>query len=129
MDFYDEIVDVYDLIYPNWEESIRKQADALDQIIGTKFLSITRIHDVSCGIGTQVIGLLQNGYTVSASDLSPKSIERANQELKRHDLSASLSVCDMREVDQVIENPVDLILSCDNSLPHWLDPRELVHCE
>ena len=56
--FYDELAPFYHLIFPDWEASIRRQAEALDGVIRERWgdgrLSIL---DVACGIGTQALGL------------------------------------------------------------------------
>ncbi|HSD81583.1 MAG TPA: methyltransferase domain-containing protein [Solirubrobacteraceae bacterium] len=36
--------------------------------------------DASCGIGTQAIGLARAGFTVTATDISPVSVERCARE-------------------------------------------------
>jgi glycine/sarcosine N-methyltransferase len=75
---YDEIATLYHLVYPDWNAAIARQAAALDAIIrehvGPPPQSIL---DVSCGIGTQALGLAALGYAVTASDLSSAAVERA----------------------------------------------------
>ncbi|WP_309246574.1 class I SAM-dependent methyltransferase [Ramlibacter montanisoli] len=44
--------------------------------------------DAACGIGTQVLGLAEKGYELTASDLSPGALERLRQELHRRGLQA-----------------------------------------
>lgn len=58
--------------------------------------NISSILDVSCGIGTQSLGLSSKGYHVTASDLSFEEIQRAKQEAALRDLSVDFSVADMR---------------------------------
>ncbi len=69
--FYDELTPLYHVIYQDWDKSIQKQARNLDALIqkhfGTNNFSIL---DVSCGIGTQSLGLAKLGYQVTASDIS-----------------------------------------------------------
>jgi len=79
--FYAGLTPFYHLIYPDWDKSIRYQAGMLDAVIrefwGDDALSVL---DVSCGIGTQALGLSSRGYHVAASDLSFEEVERAKQE-------------------------------------------------
>ena len=75
--FYSELSDFYHLIYPDWEESVQRQAEALDATIREVWRGSETVLDVSCGIGTQSLGLASRGYKVTASDLSPGAIERA----------------------------------------------------
>jgi glycine/sarcosine N-methyltransferase len=61
MKFYNDIAEYYHLIFEDWDRSIEKQANGLSIIIQNNFTNIDRIHDASCGIGTQVIGLSKKG--------------------------------------------------------------------
>jgi hypothetical protein len=36
-------------------------------------------------------------------------------------------VCDFRDIDSKITKSFDAIISCDNSLPHLLDEKDLAH--
>src|SRR5262245_2104355 len=96
--FYDELASLYHLIYPNWDESILRQAGQLTEIIRDRWGASARsILDVSCGIGTQAIGLAKLGFVVTASDLSTGAISRAKHEAQHRNASVDFSVCDMRE--------------------------------
>ena len=94
--YYSNLAPFYHLFYPNWEESINCQAAMFDCVIKEKWGNVSTVLDVSCGIGTQAIGLAKLGYDVTGSDLSPEAIERAKREATNRDLSISLSVADMR---------------------------------
>src|SRR5690349_4319515 len=99
---YDEIATVYHLIYPDWNAAIGQQAAALDTVIrahvGPPPCSIL---DVSCGIGTQALGLAALGYAVTASDLSSGAVERARREAALRNLAIDFTVADMRRCAQV----------------------------
>lgn len=95
--FYSELSDFYHLIYPDWEVSIQRQAEALDATVRDVWRGSGTVLDVSCGIGTQSLGLASRGYKVTASDLSPGAIERARREALRRGLDISYSVADMRK--------------------------------
>jgi SAM-dependent methyltransferase len=127
-DFYDRLSPFYHLIYPNWERSIERQASALDAIIKQNWpRGVTKILDATCGIGTQAIGLAKLGYRVSGSDLSTQSVERARREAAQRGLDIRFSCCDVRELSQ--HHPArefDLVISCDNSLPHLLTDDDLL---
>ncbi len=81
---YDEIADLYHLIYPDWDEAVSAQATALDGLIRRIVIDAGSVLDVSCGIGTQALGLAGLGYQVTASDLSPGAIVRARKEAGGH---------------------------------------------
>lgn len=125
--FYDELSPVYHLIFRDWEASIERHAKILDAIIRSNWGEITTIVDVSCGIGTQAIGLAKLGYQVAASDLSPRAIERAKTEAKKRGLDIHFTVADMRDADAHHAKAFDLLIACDNSLPHLLSDREILH--
>ena len=124
--FYDELAPYYHLIFADWEKSIKRQARQLDDIIkshwGAEFRSIL---DVSCGIGTQTLGLAEQGYQVTASDLSPEAIERARREAEKRRLHIDFSVADMRKAHEHHPGRFDLVISCDNSVPHLLSDAEI----
>ena len=94
--FYASLVPFYHLIYPNWDASIWRQAFILDSVINERWGKVSEILDVSCGIGTQAIGLAKLGYDVTGSDLSHEEIQRAAQESTVRNLTLSLSAADMR---------------------------------
>jgi SAM-dependent methyltransferase len=94
--FYAGLAPLYHLIYPDWEASLRRQAGMLVSVIKDFWAGSATVLDVSCGIGTQALGLAGCGYRVTASDLSPEEVERARQEASARGLSLALSVADMR---------------------------------
>ncbi len=81
--------------------------------------------DCSCGIGTQAIGLAKLGYTVHATDLSPAAVERAKREAASFGVSMAFGVADFRFLDTQVTGTFDVVLSCDNSLPHLLTDDDL----
>ena len=118
---YDEIATLYHLIYPDWNAAIARQAAALDAIIRTHVGPPPRsILDVSCGIGTQALGLAALGHAVTASDLSSGAVERARLEAARRNLAIDFKVADMRRCAEVHGSGFDVVLSADNSIPHLL---------
>ena len=77
-DSYDRMAGLYHLIFRDWDESIERQADQLAGIIRRRWGDGPRsVLDVSCGIGTQAIGLAKRGFSVTASDLSAGAVARA----------------------------------------------------
>ncbi|HTF64359.1 MAG TPA: class I SAM-dependent methyltransferase [Edaphobacter sp.] len=82
--------------------------------------------DVSCGIGTQAIGLAKNGFQVTASDVSERAIERAILEAKRHEQLVAFSVCDMLAARAQHGSGFDIAITCDNSLPHLLTDADIL---
>jgi len=126
-DFYDDFAPFYHLIFKDWDESIARQAKTLDQIIRNEWgESHSALVDVSCGIGTQAIGLAQMGYEVDASDLSPEQIRRAKQEAEKRGVHVSFSVADMIQASAHHQKQFDVLISCDNSVPHLLSDSDIL---
>lgn len=118
---YDEIATLYHLVYRDWNAAIAQQAAALDAIIRTQVGPPPRsVLDVSCGIGTQALGLAALGHAVTASDLSSAAVERARREAARRNLAIDFTVADMRRCAEVHGSGFDVVLSVDNSIPHLL---------
>jgi SAM-dependent methyltransferase len=125
-DFYDELASVYHLVYPDWTASIASQGRQLATLIRSHWPGARRILDLSCGIGTQSIGLAQQGYSVVGSDISANAVDRARQEARKRGTSIPFSVCDMRQASRHHGTGFDVVISCDNSMPHLLTDEELL---
>jgi SAM-dependent methyltransferase len=120
-DFYDRLAPLYHLVFQDWEASIERQADLLSGVIRDRWGEGARsILDVSCGIGTQAIGLARRGFAVTASDLSAGAVERAGAEARRLGVEIHPSVADMRSAHDHHRRQFDVVISCDNSVPHLL---------
>ncbi|MGI9283053.1 MAG: class I SAM-dependent methyltransferase [Endozoicomonas sp.] len=125
-DFYDQLTPFYHLIFEDWNGSVERQSAQLKTLIKKHWPETKSILDVSCGIGTQAIGLAQKGYNVTASDLSEKEAERAKQEAERRNLTLAVSVCDMRQAFDHHGTGFDLVISADNSVPHLLNDNDIL---
>ena len=124
--FYDDLAAEYHRVYADWESAIERQASTLDQLIRCESsASVPVVLDCSCGIGTQAIGLAQRGYEVFASDLSPEAIERAKSEAVKRELNIRFAVADVRALECAFDQKFDIVISCDNSLPHLLTDEDL----
>ncbi len=126
MDFYDELAPLYHLIYPDWNGSIRQQGQSLARIIESEWPGHRKVLDVSCGIGTQSFALAERGYAVVGSDLSAREIERARHEASLRGAHITFSVCDMRQAHTAHGSGFELVLSCDNSVPHLMTDDDLL---
>jgi 2-polyprenyl-3-methyl-5-hydroxy-6-metoxy-1,4-benzoquinol methylase len=126
-DFYDQLAPRYHEVYAGWQQSVTRQAGQLDKIIKTHARAPrSTLLDASCGIGTQAIGLAALGYQVSGSDISPASIRRARREARQHALHISFRVADMRRLRAAHDKEFDVVISCDNSLPHLLSDKQIL---
>jgi SAM-dependent methyltransferase len=125
-EFYAGLTPLYHLIYPDWDKSIRHQGDVLDSVIREMWGPAKEVLDVSCGIGTQALSLSRLGYTVTASDLSPEAVERARQGAAKRELSIIFSTADMRRAFDHHQRQFDVVISCDNSVPHLLSDGDIL---
>jgi len=125
-DFYDDLAPLYHLIYPDWQKSIERHATMLEAVIRERWLGAESVLDASCGIGTQALGLAKLGYAITASDLSFEEIARAKREAAARSLKIRFSVTDMRQVHEHHQRQFDLVISCDNSIPHLLSDDDIL---
>ncbi|GAB3252531.1 class I SAM-dependent methyltransferase [Chitinimonas naiadis] len=126
-DFYDNLAPYYHLIYQDWPASVRRQGEQLSAVIESTWPGSACVLDVSCGIGTQAIALAEKGYSVIGSDLSGKAVERACLESVNWGVDIPFSVCNVREAHAHHGSGFDVVISADNSLPHLLNDRDLLH--
>jgi len=123
--FYDAFAADYELAYGGeWDAAVDRHGAALDALIREARGAARDVLDCSCGIGTQAIGLARLGYRVTGTDVSPRAIERARREARRLGASARFEVADFRDLAHV-GGAFDVVISCDNALPHLLDDAEL----
>jgi SAM-dependent methyltransferase len=126
-DFYDNLTPFYHLLYPDWERAMERQAALLDRLIRENWGNhVQTILDVSCGIGTQTLGLARLNYHLTASDLSEAAVERARQEAQKRGLTISFSVADMRQAYSHHRQQFEIVISCDNAVPHLLTDADLL---
>ena len=126
-DFYDTLAPIYHLIYPDWDASMRRQGEALDAIVrASSDLSSRSVLDAACGVGTQSLALAALGYEVTASDLSTAAVTRAEAEARARGLPLRTSVADMREVFDHHRRTFDVVIACDNAVPHLLSDGEIL---
>ncbi len=122
--FYDDIAGYYDLIYADWDESMRRHGAAISTMLGSA-PPHARILDVSAGIGTQALPLASMGYDVVARDLSPGAIRRLQREAQDRGLSIDAAPSDMRDVARSVDGLFDAVISFDNSVPHLLTDADI----
>lgn len=124
--FYDELSPYYKYIFQDWNASVERQATILDEIIREHFDGNVRtILDAACGIGTQTIGLAPKGYQLTAADISTGELERARLEASTRKLNVSFHVADMRDLQRTFQTKFDLVIACDNAIPHLLADNEI----
>jgi SAM-dependent methyltransferase len=123
--FYDELAPLYHLVYEDWETSVGRQGRALSSLIAECWGAGSRaVLDASLGIGTQSLGLLAQGFRVTGSDLSVGAVTRARREASARRLPLASLVADFRALP-VRSRAFDVVLLCDNSLPHLDSEAEI----
>lgn len=125
--FYDKLAPFYHLLYGDWESAIQAQGRGLSALLAE--LGLVRgasVHDAAAGIGTQTIGLLQAGFDVSASDISPGAVARLQAELRTRALHASTFVSDLRTLYGLASSSRQAVIACDNSIPHLLCDADIL---
>jgi SAM-dependent methyltransferase len=125
--FYDQLSPYYPYLFQDWNASVEHQATILDGVIREYFSDkVDSILDAACGIGTQTIGLAQKGYRLTASDISEGEIEKARWEAAQRNLDVDFHVADMRALQQTFQTKFDLVIACDNAVPHLLSEDDLL---
>ena len=125
--FYDHLADEYHLIFGDWEQAVRRQGKVLEGLLCSKMgAGRLSILDCSCGIGTQAIGLALRGHELTATDVSPESVKRAKREAERFGVQIAFGVADFRALEERVEGSFDVVISCDNALPHMLSHEDLL---
>jgi SAM-dependent methyltransferase len=125
--FYDQLAPYYHLLYGDWQDSIARQGEALAKLLREAgVFPGDQVLDAASGIGTQTLGLLEHGYQVTASDISPGAIDRLKVELSRRALQATAHVDDLRTLSRTSSESMAAVVACDNSIPHLLSDGELL---
>ncbi|GAB2820261.1 class I SAM-dependent methyltransferase [Lentzea nigeriaca] len=119
--FYDGLAGTYDLMFPDWDASMARQASQLSEFIPAD----AHVLDCACGIGTQAIGLAMRGYDVVGADLSPVAASRAVVEASARGVSLPALVADMRSLP-FADASFDVVLAADNALPHLLTSDDML---
>jgi SAM-dependent methyltransferase len=126
-EFYDQLAPYFHLLFADWEQSVRRQGEALSALLQELGVATSQhVLDAACGIGTQTLGLLRNGYKVTASDISPGALDRLRAELGREGLEAEVYEDDIRTLSRTPSGSVSAVLACDNSIPHLLSDSEIL---
>jgi SAM-dependent methyltransferase len=122
--FYDAVAEHYHLIFEDWDRSIDRQADVLAPLITRRWADARHVLDAAVGIGTQALGLASRGFRVTGSDLAPGALARARREAWYRQLPMELVCADFRALP-FPDAFADVVIACDNALPHLPSPAEI----
>jgi glycine/sarcosine N-methyltransferase len=121
-DFYDALADDYHLIFQqDWWTVATWQGSILGPLLRRE--GVESVLDCTCGIGTQALPLAAQGFRVIGSDISAEAVARARREASDRGIDVRLFTADVRSV--AVDEQVDAVISCDNSLPHLLTDADL----
>jgi glycine/sarcosine N-methyltransferase len=124
--FYDALAAAYHLVYADWPGAVRRQGKVLARLIAEHVGSGARtVLDCACGIGTQAIGLALEGFQVRGTDVSPQAVARAREEAARFGVDIDFRVADFRHLERQVDGLYDVVICCDNSLPHMLTDDDM----
>lgn len=128
-EFYNGFAEDYHLIFADWDSAIDRQSMVLNELIQGNLSDSSNsqlsLLDCSCGIGTQAIGLARRGYAVTATDISPDSIQRAKRESESRGIKIAFGVADFRKLKSDVPGEFDVVLSADNATPHLQSDNDL----
>ncbi len=121
LSFYEALAPDYHLLFVDWPAAFREQAKTLNNLIRLEFGERSlAIYDCACGIGTQALGLAEIGHQVSAADVSPSAVARARSEAESLGVQVDFDVADMRDTARAPNGGSEVVLACDNAVPHLL---------
>jgi glycine/sarcosine N-methyltransferase len=125
---YDRLAENYHLIFADWNASIKRQASILGPILERECGPATsiRILDCACGIGTQLLGLAGRGFSLTGSDFSHASVERARKEAEIRGLQVQVFVAEMTNLSVIPQGAFDAVICMDNALPHFHSDDQLL---
>lgn len=127
LQFYEQLAADYHLIFTDWRNAVLQHGAVLDNLIRAHLGPPPRsVLDCTCGIGTQAIGLATRGYQVHATDLSPAAVRRAEREAGSFGVSLTFGIADFRSLDTQVAGSFEVVMSCDNSVPHLLRDEDLL---
>lgn len=124
-EFYDALASEYHLLFGDWWAAAQWHGQVVARILAQQGITEGRLLDCTCGIGTQALPLATLGYGVTATDISRAAIDRARAEAAARGIDADFGVCDVRHLRDHVEGSFDVVISCDNALPHLLTDEHL----
>ncbi|HYY09377.1 MAG TPA: class I SAM-dependent methyltransferase [Kineosporiaceae bacterium] len=119
---YDDLARDYERLFPDWQESSRRQGAVLDRLVAAELgPGRRRVLDCAAGVGTQALALAALGHDVVGSDVSVAALRRAAAPGRL----VGVAVADMRRLP-LADGSVEVVVCADNSLPHLLTPADVL---
>ena len=124
-EFYDALAFEYHLLFGDWWSAAQWHGEVIADVLATRGITDGRLLDCTCGIGTQALPLAGLGFRVTGTDVSREAIARARAEATTRGLDADFEVGDVRDARRHVAGSFDVVISCDNALPHLLTHEDL----
>jgi glycine/sarcosine N-methyltransferase len=124
--FYEGLAPEYHLLFGDWWSAALWHGRVIAHVLAERGTTEGRLLDCTCGIGTQALPLAKLGYRVTATDVSRAAVERARTEAAARGIDVDFACCDVRAVRDHVGGSFDLVISCDNALPHLLSDEDLL---
>lgn len=125
---YDTFSDDYDR-FVNWNNRLAGELPFLQKMIGAaaRQWRSTRVLDAACGTGMHAIALAKAGYATCGADLSSGMIARARNNAQSAGVDARFTAVGFGGLEgEFGSGQFDAVLCLGNSLPHLLNPQELL---
>src|SRR5436190_6767955 len=118
-DAYDALAAAYDTLTAAYAH--QRWLTAITALAAEHGLAGRRVLDVACGTGKSFLPLLDEGWEVTACDVSPEMAARAAEKAAGR---ADVHVADMRELP--VYGEFDLITCLDDAVNHLLEPDDVL---
>jgi ubiquinone/menaquinone biosynthesis C-methylase UbiE len=112
---YGDLGERFDDLFEDVERLTMLEASSLESIFGQS--GVRTVLDCACGTGIQAIGLAQLGYTVAASDISPRMLAVLDRKARKRGLSIPTRRQDFRSLAAWPGRTFDAVICCGESLP------------
>jgi glycine/sarcosine N-methyltransferase len=114
-DFYTRESEYVDSVDPTWEEdkfkdAVENEVQTLGRVLGET--AGRSVLDCTCGRGPQALALAHLGWQVTATDLTPASVEVARRRAAREKAQIACEVCDVRNLGRHFRPTFDWVISC-----------------
>jgi SAM-dependent methyltransferase len=104
-----------DSVDPTWEEddfraAVASEVQTLGRVLGQA--GGRSALDCTCGRGPQALALALLGWQVTATDLTPSSIDIARRRAARENAEIAFRVCDVRDLTRHFQPTFDWAITC-----------------
>jgi len=114
-EFYTREGEYVDSVDATWEEdgfkaTVDSECQILPRVLGEA--TGRSVLDCTCGRGPQALALARLGWQVTATDLTPASVEVARHRADQENAQIAFEVCDLRDLARRFQPTFDWVISC-----------------